>query len=348
MSKTGLTLLAAATASALACGKNGGFGNTTDASTSADAPLASFSDASLTDARPDRAEPEAPDASEAAFDVSAAPEASRESGALEAGGSTPTQSFLRIANFAPDAPAAGYDVCLAPVGTASWIGPLLAATFAPGSLGQGGANGIQFPWVSAYIPVAPGAYDLQLVAAGATDCQSGVIPATYGLPELVPGGHTMFAVVGNVLVRGSDAILKIAVFPDDTATTPGAALRVINAVSSVGYEDVGTGSEAAGTFAPLVTDVAFATVGTDLADGSRTDQNGYFAVAPISGAFFSAHPSGVTTADSDTATNVSLAARSVTTLVLLEGLNSRPQQFLACTETAPANGALSACTVLPR
>jgi hypothetical protein len=350
--RIGVGLIAAGAVSPLACGKNNESAGPADASLSIDASLRDARVTGLADGlattldAPSADRALAPhDAADATLDASVRSESGPESG-IDA--SPPTLSFVRLADFAPDAPASGYDFCLTLAGTTTWMGPLLASSFPRGSLGQGGANGIQFPWVSAYLGVPPGTYDLQLVAPGATDCQTGVIAPTFGLPGLVVGAHTTFAVVGNVLQRGSDAALKIAVFADDTTVTERAALRFINAISTVGYADVGTGLEMNGTFAPLVIDVAFATVGMVLADGGATDPNGYLTLAPVSGAVFSAHPTGVTTTDSDSATNVSLMARSVTTVVLLDSQNGRPQQFLACTETAPPNGAQSPCTVLPR
>ena len=71
----------------------------------------------------------------------------------------------------------------APTGTSGWIGPLLARTFPAGSLGQGGANGLQFPSVTKYFGVAPGQYDMQVVASGSTDCTTGLLPVT-PLPAL--------------------------------------------------------------------------------------------------------------------------------------------------------------------
>jgi hypothetical protein len=42
---------------------------------------------------------------------------------LEASGPT---ALVRVANWAPDAPSSGYDVCVATHGSSSWSGPLLA------------------------------------------------------------------------------------------------------------------------------------------------------------------------------------------------------------------------------
>lgn len=278
---------------------------------------------------------------EAAVEAEAAP--------VEAAG--PPQSFVRIANFTPDAPAVGFDFCLAPSGTTSWVGPLLAQDLPPASLGQGGGpNGVQFAAVSAYFPVTPGQYDLQLVQAGATSCATGVTAVMNGVPALVANAYTTFATVGDVNPTGNDAALKVAVFADDTTVASGSAsLRVINAIPSVAAIDVGTGSLRNDDFTAIFTLVAFGAPGMSLADGGTPDVNGYATLSPMSGALFSAHQSSVGTADLATATNVSLAAGSVTTMALISGRNSGPPpQFLVCTDNAPAVGSESACRVVPQ
>src|ERR1700677_1906860 len=85
---------------------------------------------------------------------------------------------LRIAHVSPDAPA--LDVCVAPHGTTAFQGPLIAQLAASLGLGvlQDGGNendaghvGLSFPQVSAYVSLAPGQYDVRLVAAGAPSCE---------------------------------------------------------------------------------------------------------------------------------------------------------------------------------
>ena len=93
-------------------------------------------------------------------------------------------------------------MCLAPAGTTAWVGPLLAQTFPAGSLGQGGANGLQFPAVTRYFGVAPGQYDIQVVASGSTDCTVGLLAET-DLPALGVNARTTFATVGDVNPRAT-------------------------------------------------------------------------------------------------------------------------------------------------
>jgi hypothetical protein len=108
-----------------------------------------------------------------------------EDGAVDDGGdgsasdaaARPPQTYLRIAHVSPDSPA--IDVCAAPHGTTAFQGPLvgqLAASLTAGTEGgteaDGGAPGIAYSQVSAYLPLAPGQYDVRIVAAGASSCAS--------------------------------------------------------------------------------------------------------------------------------------------------------------------------------
>ena len=84
---------------------------------------------------------------------------------------TPVLASVRVAHASPDAPA--FDVCVAPHGTATFQGPLLARLAASVTAATGidaGAVGVSFSQVSAYVSLAPGQYDVRLVAAGASSC----------------------------------------------------------------------------------------------------------------------------------------------------------------------------------
>jgi hypothetical protein len=87
----------------------------------------------------------------------------------------PAVASVRIADVSPDAPA--LDVCVALHGTGSFRGPLLAELAArlnrPAGAGDGGGDGgigVSYAQVSAYVALAPGRYDVRLVAAGSTSC----------------------------------------------------------------------------------------------------------------------------------------------------------------------------------
>jgi hypothetical protein len=261
-----------------------------------------------------------------------------------------SQALIRIANLVPDAPAAGFDVCLELAGTTSWMGPLLQQAFAPGSLGQGGPNGIQFSSVSAYFPVPPGTFALQVVSTGATDCSSGIIRPTYGLPTLGVGSRATFALIGDATPIDNDARMKVAAFLDETSAAAGSiSLRVINAVPSIAYLDLGTGTLSGGNFSALMADVPFGTAGMTSADGGSADPDGYMTLGPVSDVLFSAHQSGVQTADRATASHTTITAGDVTTMAIINGKNGgTPPQFLVCTDNGPARGAESPCKVVPQ
>lgn len=289
-----------------------------------------------------------PAADATAVDGPSTDEASIDS-AAQNGPSSSTQALIRIANWVPDSPATGYDVCLEPSGTTSWIGPLLAQDFDAGALGEGDPNGIQFPYVTAYVPVPPGQYDLQLVVPG-TGCSMGVIGTTYGLPLLVAGSLTTFAATGTVNQIDIDSPLKISVFFDETAgNASGALLRFVNADPTVAAAVVGWGDLTQGNFVPLFEDAAFAAAARTLADGGTTDANGYTLIAPLVSQLLSAHATGATT-DLATVAHANAAAGTVTTLILIngadEGTPTVPPQLMGCIDSAPAEGALSQCTVL--
>lgn len=276
--------------------------------------------------------------------------------AVEGGGSaeavsTPTtpQTYVRFGDWAPDAPSTGYDFCLAPTGTTQWVGPVLQQMLPAGSLGAGGANGLEFPSVTTYLAMTPGTYDLQVVQAGSTDCTSGVIPATIGLPLLAANAYTTFAVMGDVQATDNDASLKVGAFPDDSTTAgAGAILRAINAIPSLAYIDVGTGSEAADDYSSVFIDVPFGTASSALGDGGTTDPNGYAPFPATADIQFSAQATG-TGVDSATGTHVAIAAGTVTTLALINGENGGvPPQFLVCTDNAKPLGPLSSCKVFPQ
>ena len=275
-------------------------------------------------------------------------DAAASDGATQAAPDAPSapSTFIRLADWTPDAPSAGFDACLAPTGTTSWIGPLLAQTFPPGSLGQGGANGLQFPAVTQYFGVAPGQYTIQIITAGTTDCTSGVLPMT-DLPMLALDEHTTIATVGDVNPRGNDTGLKVAVFFDDEAApSGGAAVRIINTVPSVAYVDFGTGSLTMQNFVPLVTGAGFGVVGVDLADGGTVGITGYFVTAPVTNAQFSTHATGTSTMDIATATHVTLAAKTLTTMAVINGSNGGfPPQMLICTDSATPIDRQTPCMV---
>jgi len=107
--------------------------------------------------------------------------------------SAPAVASVRIAHVSPDAPA--LDVCVALHGTTDFQGPLIAKLAASLAVGgsadaanenDAGPPGLAFSQVSAYVSLAPGQYDVRLVAAGALTCASPA--AVDGQAESVEAG----------------------------------------------------------------------------------------------------------------------------------------------------------------
>jgi hypothetical protein len=241
---------------------------------------------------------------------------------------------VRFADWSPDAPAAGYSFCLAPQDSSTWMGPFLP-------------QGLPFPGTGAYAVVPPGEYQVQVIAAASSDCTTGVLPATYGLPTLSDGTYATFASVGVRMPIGGDQSMKVVAFVDDpTGTSGGLMLRAINVASMVGYAEFGTGSQAANNFSVLFPLVPFGTASTAAVDGGATDPNGYAPFAPLSGAELSAYAIDGPYTSTSTASNVSLSSGVAATLVLIGGENNGPPpQIMICNDVAAAGGAASPCRV---
>src|SRR5580700_3131759 len=126
----------------------------------------------------------APGDDEDGGNVEAASEAAAETGPT-------TQTLVRLADWSPD--AIPLDFCVAPHGTGAWEGPLLAISAAldpDAGLGDAGGHGLTFPLVTAYLSLAPGQYDVRLVAAQATDCGVNIVNDAVGLPAFAADAHT--------------------------------------------------------------------------------------------------------------------------------------------------------------
>lgn len=268
-----------------------------------------------------------------AGDARASSDASADVAGHDAASSQST-GHIRFANWTPDAPAAGFSFCLAPQGTSTWMGP-----FQP--------QGLPFPSAAAYADVPPGDYDVQVIGAASSDCTTGVIPTSYGLPALSIGTYVTIATVGVMMPIGGDQSMKVVAFVDDVTGTPsGLMLRAIDAASMVGYAEFGTGSQAAGDFSVMFAVVPFGTASTSAVDAGPTDPNGYSLFGPLSGAELSAYPIDGDYTASATASNVSLSSGVAATIVLVGGENNGPPpQIMICNDLAAAEGAASPCTV---
>jgi hypothetical protein len=285
-------------------------------------------------------------------------------GSNATGGAAPTKSLLRLADWAPDAPAAGFDLCIAPHGArdATWTGPLLG-------------SGVAFPAVGRYVEIAPGTYDARVIAATSGSC-----PPTVGTPLVLPAlganARATLAVIGDITPSGNDKQAEVVVFPDDSAgPSTQAAVRFIDATPGVSAVIFGTGTLHDLTFRALTSAVPFAGASSMPPDGGVSDSDGYVLVAPSTGVTLSAHVgdgeydvsnsmstslvdggfvnngggSNVFGSNNDMATgsNASWAAGGAYTVALVGGaFGGAPPELVLCADDAPAQGSLSACTTL--
>lgn len=256
-------------------------------------------------------------------------------------------TFVRIADWTPD--LVSFDFCAAPHGTTSFEGPLLAITEGlqgdGGSLGDAGGHGLAFPQVTTYLGLAPGQYDVRLVSAHASDCSVPVATEATDLPVLAANAYTTVVVAGDALASGTDALLTIRAFPDDTSAPGGFALRFINAGPSLPSVAFGTGSPATATFRPLFSDVTFATTGTAAeTDAGIPDVNGYMALAGLSGtASVVATEAGTPAA---TASGLSLFTGAFTLAVVGGKTNGAAAELVECVDTGSTAGVLGDCMAL--
>lgn len=255
------------------------------------------------------------------------------SSAADAGPTMPS-AHVRFADWVPDAPAAGFSLCLAPLGMQAWMGP-----YQP--------KGLPFPGTSAYIDVPPGTYDAQVVAASSGDCSTGVIPMFTNVPSLADGTYITLAVIGDASPVITEPSMKMAAFIDDEAGVTGQALlRLIDAAPSLSYVDVGTGSMAGNDFRLLFPSASFGAAATITAGGQKVDGNGYASLSPMSGVELSVQPLSAGGSDAATASNVSLPAGAVDTLVIVGGKRgSTPARLMMCDDAAAARGEAQPCNV---
>jgi hypothetical protein len=255
---------------------------------------------------------------------------------------------IRFANWSPDAPAAGYDVCVAPHGTTSWQGPVLQQ-----SIGDAGTLTFNFPTVTTYLQADVGQYDVEIVAAGGS-CASPIGSPIASLAPLAANQYYTLALVGDTTKAGNDPTLTAVLFQDDTAPTDGStSLRFLNLAPDLAAMDFGSGILSASTFFPIEVSVAFASLASQTGNdaGGTVDGNGYVGVlagdaGPLE---FSCHTSQGGTTDTATASNQTLAANSAVTLALVNGKNGgQAAQFLVCTGdgTVPTSSLTSTCTIV--
>jgi hypothetical protein len=269
-------------------------------------------------------------------------------GAAEAEAAPPPQTSVRFANLSPDAPT--IDFCIAPHGTSSFQGPVIA--LAAADAGAGGVSGLDFEQVTTYFATAPGQYEVRLVAAGSADCSTalqGTTDAT-SLPSLAQDAYTTIAVLGDLAAAGNDPTLALHAYADDT-TAPAnqAALRFLHAAPSLPALDFGSGSLGSADFQALFTQAQFGVLGTQSSsDAGTVDTNGYVGIAPLASEEMSAHTSTGATSDAFDGANVSANVGNVITIFAVgakTGDSSHPPVLLLCFDNAVTTDVLANCSV---
>jgi hypothetical protein len=272
-------------------------------------------------------------------------------------------ALVRFADWSPDAPAAGFDVCVQAQGGngATWTGPLLG-------------TGVPFTKVGAYSNVAPGTYTARVVAPGDSSCASAAATAIQ-LPALSAGDRITVALMGALSASGNTQAAEIVPFPDDVSPPQGqAAVRFIDALTGAMAVVFGTGKQTNVSFAALTGNVDFGTAATTLADGGAPAANGFLLLQPNTGATLSAHVAGnesdISTSTSTSfdgggfnfnpgtnstftpgmdiasASNATWPAGSVVTVALLNGASGGAPQLEQCQDNAAPQGSFSDCNVL--
>src|SRR5678815_3700585 len=148
-------------------------------------------------------------------------------------------AHVRVAHLSPDAPAV--DFCLAPHGTASFTGPILAK--------NGHATGLTYGNVTKYFDVQAIQYDVRIVAPGSADCATslGGLPDFTELPTLSEDANATIAAEGLVAFGASTPFMLRPYIDDATVDTGKAKLRLVQASPGTPAVDVGLGGGALAT-----------------------------------------------------------------------------------------------------
>lgn len=249
-------------------------------------------------------------------------------------GGTPERAHVRIAHLSPDTPAV--DICLAPAGTGAFSQRLLDTL--------GATGGLSYPQVTAYVDLPVGSYDVRIVHATASGCAIGAVPDALGV-SIHDQETATVAAIGVLDPSGpaaSNPPLQLAVFADDTAVDPGKSkLRFIHASPGTPAVDVGLGSGA--TFTKVFADVSFG----GIAQAFAAD-NGFVETSPLTSPV--AARLANQTSDALVIQSVTLGANAISTAIAIggkTGASTNPLRVLWCADSAPANGLLAACTIVP-
>jgi uncharacterized protein DUF4397 len=238
-------------------------------------------------------------------------------------------AHVRVAHLSPDAP--NVDFCVAPHGTASWTGPILAS--------NGHMTGLAYGNATKYFDLDATQYDVRLVPPAQPDCTMPLanLPDITDLPDLPADAFATLGAEGLVTIGASTAFVVKAYIDDSTVDPSMAKLRFIHASPGTPAVDLGIGGGA--LFTSVFSDIAFG--------NASSVTNGYVTVAPITGAEVSVRPHG-TFADALAIKPASLPAGAIATAFAIGELASTttPLRALLCIDNAAPMGLLSSCSVV--
>jgi hypothetical protein len=214
------------------------------------------------------------------------------------------------------------DFCVAPHGTADFIGPILAT--------NGHLTGLPYGNATKYFELPADQYDVRLVAPGGSDCKTalGGLPDFTDLPD-VPDGTSATIAAEGLVAFGNATPFALRAYIDASTVAPGkAALHFVHASPGTPAVDVGIGGGV--LFTPVFSDVSF---GGDKAA----------VVDPIDGAELSARAHGSLT-DALSIKPTSLPAGALASAFAIgQGASLR---VLLCVDNAPPNGLLTQCSLV--
>ncbi len=238
-------------------------------------------------------------------------------------------AHVRVAHLSPDAP--NVDFCVAPHGTSSFDGPILAS--------NGHMTGLPYGNVTKYFDLPADQYDVRLVGPGLGDCSTslGGLPDFTDLPALDADVSATIGAEGLVDFGSSTPFALHAYIDDTTVAAGSAALRFIHASPGTPAVDVGIGGGV--LFTSLFSDVSFG--------GEAGIANGYITTGPIAGAEISARPHG-TFQDALSIDPASLPANAIASAYAIGiiGSTTTPLRVLLCVDNAPPVGLLTSCSVV--
>ena len=258
------------------------------------------------------------------------------------GGSDST--YFRLANLSPDSFAV--DFCIAAHGSSSWGGPVIADVGS--QVDADGSMGLSFGQVSIFMSVPEGTYDLRLVNAGVSNCDSPLITDTT-LNTMYADEYRTIALIGDTEVAGNDSSLSIATYRDNASGVTGySKLRFIHAAPGLGSLDFGFGSIANGDYKELYTSVAFGKAGSSSSYGT-VDSYGYVITNALSDQLVSVHTAGASSDKIASTTGAVVGAAQLGTFLVIGGKTDdtdTPAHLMYCKDSVGIDGYLTGCYVI--